>query len=120
MLESSSRVKPWRQAVTMAVANSFDGPIIDGPVSVKVTFLFPRPAGHFGKKGLKPSAPRHLLSRNAGDLDKLCRSTLDGLSAGAGGVLIRDDSQVVELIARKRYTTDDESPGALITVSIPL
>ena len=48
--------------------------------------------------------------------DKLCRSTLDGISAGAGGALLRDDSQVVSLHASKRYCSIGERPGALLTV----
>lgn len=119
MLESSKRVKPWRSAIITATLDTYRGSLIEGAVSVSVVFLFARPKGHIGARGLKPSAPRHLTSRGLGDLDKLCRSTLDGLSADAGGCLLRDDSQVVSLTAQKRYCLPDEPPGALITV-IPL
>lgn len=119
MLESSKRVKPWRSAIITATLDTYRGSLIEGAVSVSVVFLFARPKGHLGARGLKPSAPRHLTSRGLGDLDKLCRSTLDGLSADAGGCLLRDDSQVVSLTAQKRYCLPDEPPGALITV-IPL
>lgn len=119
MVESSRKVKPWRSDVRAASVAAYQGPIIDGPVAASVVFLFARPKGHFSKKGLKPSAPQHLTSQAAGDLDKLCRSTLDGLSAGAGGSPLRDDSLVVSLTASKRYCVGDERPGALITL-IPL
>lgn len=117
MVESSKKVKPWRQDVAAAALAAYTGPLIEGPVSVSVVFLFPRPMGHYGKKGLKPSAPQWLTSQGAGDVDKLCRSTLDGLSAGAGGTLIKDDSQVVSLVASKRYCSGDERPGALLSVT---
>lgn len=119
MIESSKQVKPWRSDVVTASLAVYDGPLIEGAVSVEVVFLFARPKSHFGKKGLRPSAPEHLTSQGAGDIDKLCRSTLDGLSAGAGGTLLRDDSQVVSMTASKRYCVGDERPGALLTV-IPL
>ena len=116
MVESSKKVKPWRADVMAAVRDVHDGPLIEGACSVSIVFLFPRPKGHFGKRGLLPSAPKHLTSHAAGDLDKLLRSSIDGLSAGAGGSLLRDDSQVVNLAASKRYTVGNEQPGALITV----
>ncbi len=116
MLESSKQVKPWRQDVASAVLAAYQGPLIEGAVAVAVVFLFPRPKGHFGKRGLLPSAPAHLTSMGRGDLDKLLRSTFDALSAGAGGTLLRDDSQVVSVTAEKRYCTAEEPPGALLTV----
>ncbi len=118
MVESSKKVKPWRSDVVVAALAAYDGPLVEGAVSVSVVFLFPRPKGHYGKKGLRPSAPQHLTSHAAGDLDKLCRSTLDGLSAGAGGTLLRDDSQVVSLAASKRYCVGEERPGAIVTVML--
>ena len=119
MIESSKKVKPWRYAVTAMASTVYLGPLIDGPVSVSIVFMFTRPKGHFGKRGLKPSAPQHLTSQGAGDLDKLCRSTLDGLNAAAGGNPLRDDSLVINLTASKRYCIGTERPGAIITL-IPL
>jgi Holliday junction resolvase RusA-like endonuclease len=118
MVESSKRVKPWRSEVMTAALAAYDGPLIEGAVSVSVVFMFARPKGHFGKKGLRPSAPQYLTSHSAGDLDKLLRSTLDGLSAGAGGTLLRDDSQVVSLTASKRYCVGEERPGAIVSVML--
>jgi len=51
------------------------------------------------------------------DIDKLCRSTLDGLSVSAGGSVLEDDCLAVELCARKRYVKKDELPGAYIAIS---
>ena len=55
-------------------------------------------------------------------VDKLARATLDGIGQGVesgkvGDSLVwGDDSQVVELIARKFYA-DDREPGAVITIT---
>ncbi len=79
---------------------------------VQITFMFSRPKSHYNSKGqLKQTAP--LYKQTKPDLDKLCRSTLDGLT----NVLLKDDSQVVNLICTKIYANEGELPGALITIN---
>lgn len=112
LIESSRKVKPWRQAVVSTAAD-LGLPLWDGPVALSIVFLFPRPKGHHGKRGLRPSAPRYMGTRP--DLDKLARSTCDGLT----GVVIRDDAQIVRTALEKRYCHTGELPGAIITL-IPL
>lgn len=103
-------LRSWRQDVAWAAldATSTDGMarIIDGPVTVTLDFYFQRPKGHFGKRGLRPSAPAAMTTRP--DLDKLVRAVLDALT----GVVFRDDAQVVSLTARKHYA--DSSPPGLV------
>ena len=86
-----------------------------------IEFVFPRPKSHYGTGKnadvLKPSAPKYCTSRGNGDIDKLARSTLDGLSVSAGGSVLEDDSLVVELNTKKRYINKDELPGAYIAIS---
>lgn len=114
MVEASKRVKPWREAVRQeSVATGAE--LIAEACSVSVVFRFMRPAGHYRKDGsLKPSAPQWLITRR-GDIDKLLRSTLDGLT----GALLADDTLVVTVTAEKRYCSKGELPGASICV-IPL
>ena len=51
-------------------------------------------------------------------MDKLIRSTFDGLAAKTGGCIAQDDSQFVRLKdIEKCYVTEDEMSGALIQVS---
>lgn len=114
MVETNKRLRPWRCLVTDA-ALSTQHPITTAPVSVSITFRFLRPQSHYNKRGLSPRAPQHLTSKQKGDIDKLTRAILDALT----GTLLHDDSQVVQLSAHKRYATQDEHPGALITI-IPL
>lgn len=117
MVESSKRVKPWRQDVKYAAleAMSKDASPLTGPVSVVVTFYLPRPKGHYrtGRNAylLRDSAPAHPAVKP--DVDKLLRSTLDAL--GEAGVW-RDDSQVVALVAAKEYA-DTCPPGAFLRVT---
>jgi Holliday junction resolvase RusA-like endonuclease len=70
-------------------------------VVVELAFYFARPKAHYGRgrnaKQLLPSAPKDMATMP--DVDKLCRCALDALT----GVVIVDDSQVVELSASKLY-----------------
>ena len=112
MVESSAKVRPWREAVRQeALATGVR--ITALPVFVSLTFRFSRPKGHLNAKGtLKQSAPIDHAKRP--DLDKLCRSTLDGLT----GVLFADDSQVAFMVASKQYASPGEREGATIEVRI--
>lgn len=123
VVESSKRVKPWRQAVADAardaiadldvVEGAWPGPFT-GPVAVHIAFAMPRPQHHYGTgrnaDKLKPGAPVWANSRT-GDIDKLERSTLDALTNAR---VIVDDAQVVAVEKVKQYATG--RPGAHITV----
>lgn len=83
------------------------------PMAASMVFRFKRPASHYGKNGLRSSAPNHCVSARNGDIEKLVRSTNDALI----GVLFDDDRQVVDLTASKRYCRENEQPGAIITLT---
>lgn len=110
MVEASKKVTPWREAiVSQAIRDNHNSLMIQSAVSVRITFMFERPAFHFTTKGLRENAPTYVAKTP--DLDKLCRSTLDGLTEA--GVL-RDDKFVVILHAQKVFW--DDKSGALIEV----
>ena len=75
---------------------------------MELAFTFIRPRWHYGRRGLRPSAPLGHAVRP--DLDKLARAVLDAL-VGAG--VIRDDAQVAELHATKGY---GERPGLAVAL----
>jgi len=112
----SKKLKPWRAAIAEACFDLLNEQhtLITGPVKVEVDFYMPRPATVTRSKRPMPIVPP--------DVDKLCRSLLDGLNQGhdtgkvGDGILYGDDSQVVELIARKHYA-DDREPGAKIVIT---
>jgi crossover junction endodeoxyribonuclease RusA len=110
MVESSAKVKPWREAVRQeAIATGLA--ISAEPIYLHLLFRFRRPKGHWNAKGeLKPSAPKSIVTRP--DLDKLCRSTLDSLT----GTLFHDDSQVAFLVASKEYCLPGELEGCQIEI----
>ena len=121
MIEASKKVKPWRNDVKEAALKCYNSGALNFPVKTDIEFVFPRPKSHFGTgknaEVLKPSAPQYCTSRGNGDIDKLSRSTLDGLSVSAGGSVLEDDSLVVELNTKKRYVNKNELPGAYIAIS---
>lgn len=113
MIEMSKAVGPWREAVRADTVRAVNGRApFEGPVMVQAVVYLPRPQGHHGARGLKPSAPEFPAGRP--DLDKLMRSIMDGMKAGG---VYRDDSQVVDLKARKAYADGPITPGATILVT---
>lgn len=94
LVESSAKVKPWREDVRTASQKAMGGDWepISGPVAVHATFWLRRPI----------SAPktRRTFPVTQPDLDKLVRSTMDALTSAG---VYRDDSVAVELHIRKRY-----------------
>lgn len=98
--------KEWRAAVTTAAAQAVDDepswPLYDY-AAVSIVFYMPRPK----------SAAKKIAHTTKPDLDKLVRAVLDALVDG--GVL-RDDSIVQTLAARKVYETKNEPVGAHILI----
>lgn len=111
------RTRPWKAAVTAEAARVVEEQALEtpafgrGPVAVDVTFLLPRPKGHYGTRGLLPSAPT--VPTVTPDLDKLVRAVLDALT----GIVWRDDAQVASLIAGKRYVEDHQPLATTIRVA---
>lgn len=93
----------WRQAVATAARDwqqEHRVAVFDEPLLVRIEFRLVRPKS-VPKARVRPTVKP--------DLDKLTRSVLDALT----GVVIVDDSRVVELHVSKHYAVD-EPPGAVI------
>ena len=77
-------------------------PQLAGPLALTCEFIFDRPMSHFRKDGSIP--PKHMMARPGrgkfgGDIDNLVKLVQDALNT----VGYRDDSQIAELTAIKRY-----------------
>jgi Holliday junction resolvase RusA-like endonuclease len=113
-MDDCERNKSWRTSVAWVAAQSKNGrgdwPRRE-PLLASFVFVMPRPKGHYGARGLRPSAPKgHQVKP---DLTKLIRSTEDALT----GILWVDDAQIVRFVdPEKRYAGEGESPGAWITL----
>jgi crossover junction endodeoxyribonuclease RusA len=97
LVEQSKRLPAYRKAIAAeCVKQSFNWIRYDhAPIAVSINFAFKPPKRH----GEYPVSPP--------DLDKLCRSVLDGITQS--GVIWRDDSQVVVLKATKTYSEQERT-----------
>jgi Holliday junction resolvase RusA-like endonuclease len=97
--ESSERCKPWVETVAYAArASRPQGEALAPPYEVELLFSMPE-----GKR------PKYSWPTKDGDLDKLVRACLDGLTQGG---LIVDDRHVIGLSAAKKFGT----PGVSVAV----
>lgn len=117
MVESSKKVKPWREAVQAAALTALNEMTreqrrafpFDGPLAVRMVFTLPKPA----------SAPKRTRTWpiHYPDVSKLARSTEDALTK----VIWADDARVVEYdrLAKVFPFEDPEAlpePGVLIEI----
>lgn len=96
--DASKGAAAWKRAVAQAAGERMHGrELLDGPLTIAVDFYLPRPKGHIGVRGLRPSAPEHHTVKP--DSTKLLRAVEDALQ----GVVYRNDSQIVKQSVTKGY-----------------
>jgi len=100
----------WRTAVAEAAAEARDtlGDPLDGCLTIAIVFRHPMPASRSKRARDRGIAGKY----TAPDIDKLSRSTLDGLKAGG---LIVDDARATDLRAVKLEVVG--WTGATITIT---
>ena len=105
MWESSLKVKPWRAAVTTITQQEMAKQKIEmftEPIELCLIFFLTRP------KSVKREYPSVKP-----DLDKLIRSTCDGLKTGG---LYTDDALIVAITATKQYAPVGMKAGCQVLV----
>jgi crossover junction endodeoxyribonuclease RusA len=105
--EDCRRSRPWRAVVQVAAHAAHAQAPLEGPLRLTITFTLPRPRGHYGRRGLRPSAPGYPTTRP--DLTKLVRALEDACT----GLLWKDDATIVEQMIAKVY---GDIPGAAVRV----
>lgn len=100
-------VHSFKAAVAIMCRQQMAAPL-QGPVRVKVDFVFPRTANLVFKK--KPMVRQWKDTKP--DLDNLLKSTWDALK----GIAWLDDSQICESSERKIYAAGDEGAKAIISI----
>lgn len=103
LIESSKKVKPWREAVAREARKHYPRPK-QGPIRLTIIFAMPRPKA-WGKLRRDPMIQRP-------DLDKLVRAVCDALT----GIAWQDDSQVTRIHACKVRAEQDAPTGARIEI----
>lgn len=108
MVESSKRLKPWRDDVIRIAqtAAEMDGWTRPTEAHVHAVFRFVRP-----RSVSVARRPSHTVKP---DLDKLVRALFDSLTIA--GVL-HDDANIVSLVAEKQYCVGAEMPGVQVCLS---
>jgi Holliday junction resolvase RusA-like endonuclease len=113
---NKQRLKSWDTSVREAAAEAIDRAgvpaFVQTPIAVRITFRLARPGGHWGKTGLRPSAPAFPAGKP--DADKLARATIDSLT----GTLFDDDSRIVSLRVEKRYAEPGREGASIAVVSM--
>ncbi|WP_329203848.1 RusA family crossover junction endodeoxyribonuclease [Streptomyces sp. NBC_01435] len=113
LVEQSKRVKPWRALVTRAAMEAMldhrlDYPL-DGPLEADIVFTVLKPVSAPKRRRTWPT------TRHSGDVDKLIRSTFDGIADAAA---VADDSRIIRVTATKAYPGEHpdalDRPGAII------
>ena len=109
-IHDNPETKSWAARVTeAALAHRPSTGAWHGPCAVTLQFQLPRPKGHFGKRGLKPSAPLYPTTKP--DIDKLTRCLKDAMTH----VIYRDDALVVWSKQSKAYA---DVPGVTVQVEL--
>lgn len=108
------RLKSWdtaiREAARSVVGDVTAPPFLKTALVFEVEFKLARPSGHWGARGLKPSAPRFPIGKPDGD--KLARQAADSLA----GIIFDDDCRIVDWLIRKRWA-DPGREGAHFTIT---
>lgn len=101
----------WRDLVKIGAVEAAGGFLQHpGPLEVEITFWLQKPKSMTQK--FFASVGGHIVKKP--DVDKLARAVLDALTDAR---LYVDDSQVTDLLVRKRYvSTAHAHPGALIRI----
>lgn len=112
LVDDNKKTKPWTRAVAQAAMVAMRGRemFVGQALGVDIVFARVRPQSHYGKRGLRPSAP--IAPATKPDGDKLQRSTLDALE----GVVFDNDSRIVRFEVDKVWTEPGSPPGALVRV----
>jgi len=109
--EDCRRSKDWQAVVAHEAAEEYSGPLLHGPLWVRMHFWLPRPKAHYhtGKRSglLRDVAPEWHAKRP--DALKMARAVEDALT----GVLWVDDAQIADERLTKHY---GERPGVVVRV----
>ncbi len=105
---SKHPVQDFKATVRLAARVAYDGAPMDGPLSVKLTFVMPRPSNLIWKTRAMPRVPH----AKKPDADNLAKSVFDSLN----GLLWVDDSQLCDVGIVKWIASGDEQPHVLIEV----
>lgn len=101
IIAANPKLNAWRETIALEAQKS-PVRLIEAPTRVELVFTLPK------SKSVKRDAPTVKP-----DIDKLCRSVLDAISLPKYCQILKDDSIVTDLHAKKIY---GEVPGVRILI----
>lgn len=101
-------VQDFKAAVQMAARAQYEGPPLQGPILLRVSYVFPRPKGMFWKT--RPM-PREWHTKKP-ELDNVTKAVQDALNK----LLYVDDAQICRLEASKLTANGEEPPHVIVEV----
>ena len=107
IISANPKLNAWRQTIADQIGLQTPERLLEGSIRVDLVFTLERPKSVSRGMRAKPTVKP--------DLDKLIRATLDAISLERYVQLIKDDSQVTDLHAAKRYS-DHRRPGVTIMI----
>lgn len=99
--DANPKSKEWKQVVAYTARQSYQGPLLEGPIRFTMTAYRLRPGGHFSKStgAMNKKGRDNSYPLSAPDVLKLARGIEDALT----GVIWRDDAQIVDEHLYKRW-----------------
>lgn len=107
IISANPKLNAWRHTIADQIALQTLERLIEGSIRVDLVFTLERPKSVSRERRARPTVKP--------DIDKLVRATLDAISLERYVQLIKDDSQVTDLHAAKRYS-DHRRPGVTIMI----
>lgn len=101
-------VHAFKAAVMAAASEHMDAPILEGPIELWVSLIFPRPKNRIWKTRPMPREPH--VKRP--DLDNVLKAIMDALK----GIAWTDDTQVQWINARKWVAGGDEAAACYLDI----
>jgi len=99
VVDANPRAGDWKRLVAKVAREECGAPLLEGPLKVTMIFYRVRPQGHLTVGGLSKQGRETPFPITKPDAGKLARGTIDAMT----GVIYKDDAQVIEEIAIKRY-----------------
>lgn len=104
IFDDNKNLSGWKNAVAWSAKAAMGSRIPSVlPIELIIDFVLPVPSKREGQ--LWP------LEQRTGDLDKLVRAIMDAMTS----IVYKDDTQVVRLLAMKRYSSPTRSIGATVS-----
>ena len=116
LTSTNKNLKKWEKKVKEKAESAMaaEPGMLEGAIRVSITFFMKRPKTHFGTgKNAAIMKAWAIVAYHVKkpDLDKLLRAAIDPMT----GTIFKDDSQVVEIAARKRFAK--KRNGIVVTVT---